>query len=72
VVSLLPATGQAGTGQTTSISTYLYPGGPLMGAAFDGSGHAVRQMSYGYDAAGTSLRRGARLSLRIYSVATFA
>jgi len=37
-------------------STYFYPGGPLMSAAaFDESGRPVRQVSYGYDAAGTSL-----------------
>ena len=37
-------------------STYLYPGGPLMSAAaFDESDQQVRQVSYGYDAAGTSL-----------------
>ena len=56
MVSLLPATGQTGSGQATSVSTYLYPGGPLMTeAAFDEGGQQVRQVSYGYDPAGTSL-----------------
>ena len=56
MVSLLPATGQTGSGQATSVSTYLYPGGPLMtAAAFNECGHPVRQVSYGYDPAGTSL-----------------
>ena len=56
MVSLLPATGQTGSVQATSVNTYLYSGGPLMSAAaFNESGHPVRQVSYGYDPAGTSL-----------------
>lgn len=54
--STLPATGQTGTGRATSISTYLYPGGPLTQVtAFDENSQQVRQVSYGYDAAGTAL-----------------
>ena len=54
--STLPATGQTGSGQAMSVSTYLYPGGPLMQAtAFDEGGQQVRQISYGHDAVGTAL-----------------
>ena len=52
----LPATGQTGSGRAYSVSGYLFPGGPLMGAAaYDENGVQVRQVSYGYDPVGTAL-----------------
>ncbi|MCA1594680.1 MAG: DUF6531 domain-containing protein, partial [Acidobacteria bacterium] len=52
----LPATGQTGTGRARSVSTYLYPGGPLAtSTAFNESGVQAQQVSYTYGPEGETL-----------------
>ncbi len=52
----LPATGQQGSGHASSVSAYLYAGGPMTGVtAFDESGAAIRQVSYAYGQEGETL-----------------
>jgi len=55
VQTAFPATGQQGTGRSSSLSTYLYPGGPLLStSSYDESGTAIRQVNYSYGQEGES------------------
>ena len=51
-----PATGNTGTGNATTVPTYLYVGGPTTTeTAYDESGSAVRSVSYTYGLDGETL-----------------
>ena len=51
-----PATGQQGSGRSSSVSAYLYSGGPLLSAtSYDESGAAIRQVNYAYGSEGEML-----------------
>ncbi len=54
-----PATGQTGSGQSYTVYSYQYVGGPLAGmTAYDESNNAVRQVSYQYGPEGETLGVG--------------
>ena len=53
VLITYPATGQTGTGNSTDVTAYLYPGGPKTSETnYNESGAQYRQTSYGFGAEG--------------------
>ena len=60
--TIYPQTDQQGSGYSSVVNNYLYPGGPLMSTQeYDESGAAIRQASYNYDQVGNVLSTTATL-----------